>query len=111
MMAHHLLSIVGLSWCLFGGYLGTELLATIGGAEITNPLLQLRWFLRETGHYNSVLGDVVDLTFMLSFAFFRIGFGSVLLYSYFRQVCLRFEKVLHILLPGTGELWNKENLV
>ncbi|BFZ25747.1 hypothetical protein BsWGS_28786 [Bradybaena similaris] len=85
MMAHHFVSIVGLAWCLFSGYYGTELVATIGGAEITNPLLQLRWFLRETGRYNTRLGAIVDWAFMISFGFYRIGLGSVLLYSYFQQ--------------------------
>uniref|UniRef100_A0A0B6ZI29 TLC domain-containing protein n=1 Tax=Arion vulgaris TaxID=1028688 RepID=A0A0B6ZI29_9EUPU len=85
MMAHHFLSIAGLTWCLMSGSYGTELLATIGGAEITNPLLQFRWFLRETGRYKTLLGDIVDWAFMLLFGFFRIGFGSVLLYSYFQQ--------------------------
>jgi hypothetical protein len=85
MMAHHFLSIIGMSWCLFNGKYGTELVATIGGAEITNPLLQLRWFLRETGRHNTFVADVVDWAFMLLFTFFRIGFGSSLLYSYFQQ--------------------------
>ncbi|KAK0057555.1 transmembrane protein 136 [Biomphalaria pfeifferi] len=85
MLAHHFLSIIGLSWCLFAGYYGTELVATIGGAEITNPLLQLRWFLRESGHYKSLLGDIVDWTFIMSFGFVRILLGSVLLYSYYQQ--------------------------
>lgn len=85
MMAHHSLSIVGLSWCLFAGYYGTELVATIGGAEVTNPLLQLRWFLRQTGYYKTIVGDIVDWAFILSFGFIRIILGSMLLYSYYQQ--------------------------
>ncbi|CAL1529321.1 unnamed protein product [Lymnaea stagnalis] len=85
MIAHHLLSIVGLSWCLFAGYYGTELVATIGGAEVTNPLLQLRWFLRQTGYYKTIAGDIVDWAFILSFGFIRIILGSMLLYSYYQQ--------------------------
>lgn len=86
MLAHHFLSIVGLSWCLIAGAYGTELVATIGGAEITNPLLQLRWFMRNTGCYKTLWGDIVDITFMCLFGFVRIILGSMLLYSYFQQV-------------------------
>ncbi|KAK3770698.1 hypothetical protein RRG08_037890 [Elysia crispata] len=86
MVAHHFLSIVGLTWCLVAGFYGTELVCTIGGAEITNPLLQLRWFLRETGHYRGTIwGHLVDWAFMLSFGFIRIVLGSILLYSYYQQ--------------------------
>ncbi|GFN99358.1 transmembrane protein 136 [Plakobranchus ocellatus] len=86
MVAHHFLSIVGLTWCLMAGRYGTELVATIGGAEITNPLLQLRWFLRETGYYRGTIwGHLVDWAFMLSFGFIRIVLGSMLLYSYYQQ--------------------------
>ncbi|RUS69193.1 hypothetical protein EGW08_023044 [Elysia chlorotica] len=86
MVAHHFLSIVGLTWCLIAGHYGTELVCTIGGAEITNPLLQLRWFLRELGHYKGTIwGHIVDWAFMLSFGFIRIVLGSILLYSYYQQ--------------------------
>ncbi|XP_046554452.1 TLC domain-containing protein 5-like [Haliotis rubra] len=85
MMAHHALSIFGLTVCLVVGKYGTELVATICGAEVTNPLLQLRWFLRETGQYHTITGEIVDILFMVSFGMLRIGVGSVLLYSYFQQ--------------------------
>ena len=87
MVAHHFLSIIGLTWCLMAGHYGTELVATIGGAEITNPLLQLRWFLREMGHYRGTIwGHLVDWAFMVSFGFIRIILGSILLYCYYQQV-------------------------
>ena len=85
MLLHHSLSILGLLWTLLAGKYGTEMVATICGSEVTNPLLQLRWFLKETGRYHTLLGEVVDVSFMLSFFFVRIGVGSVLLYCYFQQ--------------------------
>ena len=84
MLLHHMLSIAGLTTCIVLNWWGTEMVATIFGAEFTNPLLQLRWFLRETGNYHTILGDFVDLAFMLLFGFFRIFLGSMLLYSYFQ---------------------------
>ncbi|XP_025100166.1 transmembrane protein 136-like isoform X2 [Pomacea canaliculata] len=85
MLLHHSLSLLGLIWTLVAGKYGTELTATICGSEVTNPLLQLRWFLRETGHYHTILGETVDHLFMFFFFFIRIGIGSVLLYCYFQQ--------------------------
>ena len=64
---------------------GTELVTTVLGAEITNPLLQLRWFLRETNQYDSLLGDMVDVAFMVLFGVFRICVGSYFLYTYYQQ--------------------------
>ncbi|KAK6173725.1 hypothetical protein SNE40_017131 [Patella caerulea] len=85
MLLHHFLSIIGLLVTLLVGKYGTELVATICGGEITNPLLQLRWFLRETGHKNSLAAEVVDWMFVCSFGFMRLGIGTILLYGYFMQ--------------------------
>ncbi|KAK3106996.1 hypothetical protein FSP39_004631 [Pinctada imbricata] len=82
---HHLISVAGMTVAVVTGKYGTEMIATIFGSEVTNPLLQTRWFLRETGNYNTRLGTFVDITFMSMFGFFRIGIGSYLLYTYFRQ--------------------------
>ncbi|KAL8617509.1 hypothetical protein ACOMHN_064794 [Nucella lapillus] len=85
MLLHHFLSICGMLYMLVMGRHGTEMAATICGSELTNPLLQLRWFLKETGRYRTWAGEVVDLLFMTSFFTLRIAVGSVLLYCYFRQ--------------------------
>lgn len=85
MLIHHILSIMGLSVCVLSGCYGTEMIGSICGSEISNPLLQLRWFLRETGKYNTILGEIVDLAFMFMFGGIRIGIGSYLLYCYFQQ--------------------------
>ncbi|XP_061184634.1 TLC domain-containing protein 5-like isoform X2 [Saccostrea echinata] len=85
MLFHHVCSIMGMTIGTVTGRYGTEMIATIFGSEITNPLLQIRWFLRETGNYETVLGEVVDHSFMFLFGFFRIGIGSYLLLRYFQQ--------------------------
>ncbi|KAL5019845.1 hypothetical protein ScPMuIL_002737 [Solemya velum] len=85
MLVHHSLSLVGLGLTFLMGKYGTEMVATICGAELTNPLLQLRWFLREMGRADSVLAEIVDHAFMISFGLLRIGVGSALLYCYFQQ--------------------------
>ncbi|KAM5226762.1 TLC domain-containing protein 5 isoform 2-T4 [Hipposideros larvatus] len=80
MLAHHTLSILGIIVALVLGESGTEVNAVLFGSEITNPLLQMRWFLRETGHYHSFTGDVVDFLFVALFTGVRIGLGAHLLF-------------------------------
>lgn len=79
MLAHHILSILGMLLTLGLGESGTESCAVIFGSEITNPLLQARWFLKRAGRYESLAGDAVDLLFILLFGFVRIGVGSIML--------------------------------
>ena len=85
MLLHHMLSITGLTICFLLKMYGTELVTTIMGAEITNPLLQLRWFLKESNRYDSTLGDIVDVAFMVTFGVFRILLGTILLVSCYLQ--------------------------
>lgn len=85
MLLHHVVSIFGLTFSAITGHYGTELIASIFGSEATNPLLQMRWFLKESGKYDTLLGEIVDHAFVFSFGFLRIGVGSLLLYFYFQQ--------------------------
>jgi hypothetical protein len=67
---------------LLCGKYGTEMVAAIFGSEITNPFLQIRWFIRETGNYQTWYAELNDMLFMSLFGFMRIGVGSYLLYCY-----------------------------
>lgn len=80
MLAHHAASIAGILLALLMGVSGCETCGVIFGSELTNPLLQTRWFLRQVGLYNSLLGDAVDLLFILLFATVRVGVGTVMFY-------------------------------
>lgn len=80
MLAHHTVSIWGITVSLVLGESATEVNAVIFGSEITNPLLQARWFLREKGLYHSFTGDVVDFLFVVLFTSVRIGIGAWLMY-------------------------------
>uniref|UniRef100_A0A8D2MVG7 TLC domain-containing protein n=1 Tax=Zonotrichia albicollis TaxID=44394 RepID=A0A8D2MVG7_ZONAL len=80
MLAHHLVSIVGIAASLALGESAGDVNAVIFGSEITNPLLQARWFLKELGHYHSLAGDLVDLLFVVLFTGVRIGVGAWLMY-------------------------------
>ncbi|KAJ8267060.1 hypothetical protein GJAV_G00137850 [Gymnothorax javanicus] len=80
MLLHHTLSVLGILLALVLGESGIETCAVLFGTEITNPLLQARWFLRKVGRYDTLMGDVVDLLFIVLFASVRIGVGGRMLY-------------------------------
>ncbi|CAN0187114.1 TLC domain-containing protein 5-like [Lethenteron reissneri] len=86
MLAHHIISILGLVGCLFLGVSATETNGVIFGSEITNPLLQLRWFLRKMGRYEDTnLGLCLDATFVTLFFCVRMGVGTILLVCVLRS--------------------------
>ncbi|KAL6471041.1 hypothetical protein MHYP_G00196910 [Metynnis hypsauchen] len=80
MLAHHTMSILGILLTLWLGESGIEACAVIFGSEITNPLLQTRWFLKHSGRYNSFLGGLVDVLFVLLFVIMRVFVGGAMLY-------------------------------
>ncbi|XP_064650848.1 TLC domain-containing protein 5-like isoform X2 [Lineus longissimus] len=82
MLLHHILSIFGMTMTLLCGKYGTEMTAAIFGSEISNPFLQMRWFIKETGNYQTWYAEINDALFMSLFGFMRIGVGSYLLYTY-----------------------------
>jgi len=87
MIFHHILSIIGNGFVLYRGINGTELVATLFGGEITNPILQLRWFLRSAGlsARHPTVAMIVDFCFLIVFTIMRICFGSVFLYHYLQH--------------------------
>ena len=82
MLAHHVVSIVAFSYCLYQGKFGSEISAVTGASELTNPLLQLRWFMKQTGHYGGVAAVMVDWLFVVGFWGARLIVGSA-----FHVVC------------------------
>ncbi|KAJ6653955.1 hypothetical protein lerEdw1_007587 [Lerista edwardsae] len=81
MLLHHALSICGTVIVLALGQSATEVNAVVFVSEITNPLLQLRWFLRDMGCYHSLVGDVVDFLFIALFLTLRIVAGAWIVHS------------------------------
>lgn len=81
MLFHHTLSICGMIMVLGLGNSATEVNAVLFVSEITNPLLQTRWFLREMGYYYTFLGELVDFLFVLLFVVLRMGGGALIMYA------------------------------
>jgi hypothetical protein len=80
MLLHHITSIFGLALALYLERSGAELIGTIFGSEISNPSLQMRWFLRAMGKYETRLAKANDVGFILLFLCIRIGLGGRLFY-------------------------------
>ncbi len=97
MLAHHVVSILGIMHCLRQGKFGSELTAVMGASEVTNPLLQLRWFLKKRGHYKGQLATIIDFMFVGLFWTVRLGLGSV-----FHYVCQTSPK-LDLIIKGGGQ--------
>ena len=96
MMLHHFISLTSLVGCLYMGRSGAEVVSTLWGSEVTNPFLQVRWFLRETGQYDTVFAFINDCVFVGMFAFVRVVIGSYLAY------CMYYSKKTHILMKLGG---------
>ncbi|XP_070621298.1 TLC domain-containing protein 5-like [Erythrolamprus reginae] len=85
MLCHHLLSMAGMSLVLDSGKSGPEISAIVFISEITNPFLQMRWFLRDSGNYHTLAGDVVDIVFVALFLGLRIVGGARIMLSVMRS--------------------------
>lgn len=80
MLFHHVLSIFGQALVVFRGRNGTEMMAVLFGSEISNPSLQLRWFLRESNRKGTLVAEINDHVFVLTFGFWRLVVGTILLH-------------------------------
>ena len=83
MLLHHVVSIFGFSYVIWSGKYGCEISVVQAVSELTNPLLQLRWFLKQTGRYCGALEKTVDWLFVCSFCSLRLGLGSAFFFCFF----------------------------
>jgi len=83
MLVHHLVSLAAMILsCVYNRW-GCELVGTMGGSEITNPLLQTRWFLRQSGLHKTLFAEVIDLLFIIMFGAVRLGLGTKIMVAYY----------------------------
>ena len=84
MLIHHGLTCFFTAWSYFTRRSGTGFMVILFVAEITNPLLQLRWFLRETNK-PSYIRVTNELLFVVIFSISRIIVMPYFMYRYFQQ--------------------------
>lgn len=78
MLTHHIFSIIGLAYVISFNIYGCESTAILGASEFTNPLLQLRWFVKQMGKYNGITASLIDWSFVVLFVTARIIVGGAL---------------------------------
>lgn len=83
MLLHHVVSVFGFGYVLYSGRYGCEITCVLGASELTNPLLQLRWFLKHSDMYSGVVERAVDWTFACLFCSIRLGAGSMFFFTFF----------------------------
>lgn len=83
MLMHHAVSIFGFGYVLYSGKYGCEITGVLGASEVTNPLLQLRWFLKYAKLYSGNVERTVDWIFAGLFCTIRLGAGSIFFFVFF----------------------------
>uniref|UniRef100_A0A0A9XJP4 Transmembrane protein 136 n=1 Tax=Lygus hesperus TaxID=30085 RepID=A0A0A9XJP4_LYGHE len=81
MLIHHLASIFAMSYIIILGRSGAEAIGGLCSMEVTNPLLQSRWFLRYYDKKDSFLFWTVEYLFFGLFLSVRLVYGSYLLHA------------------------------
>ncbi|CAG4972239.1 unnamed protein product [Parnassius apollo] len=81
MMCHHFSALAAINLYISKQNGGCIFACTIALLEITNPLLQTRWFLRDAGHSNTILYYVVEFTYLIMFISLRGFLGTYLVYK------------------------------
>jgi len=69
-------------WPTCSGRYGCDITATLWASEFTNPLLQLRWFLKNTGNYFGSKAVILDWTFVTLFVCVRLGLGTAFVFAF-----------------------------
>ncbi|XP_019873041.2 TLC domain-containing protein 5-like [Aethina tumida] len=85
MLTHHIYSICALARMLFKNTAGPQAMCSLGTMEITNPLLQTRWFIRSAGLYPSKLHTATEFAFFVTFVVVRIFIGTYFMFLVFTQ--------------------------
>ncbi|XP_041985910.1 TLC domain-containing protein 5-like [Aricia agestis] len=70
-LLHHASALVGVNVYMGKENTGCSFPCTVALLEITNPLLQTRWFLRECGHNKTVVYYTVEILYLLMFLALR----------------------------------------
>ncbi|XP_022086064.1 transmembrane protein 136-like isoform X2 [Acanthaster planci] len=82
MVLHHLVCILFTSASLVSGLSGTEINFSLFLAELTNPMLQIRWLMRNAGITEGILYELNQVVFLVAFFIIRVGIGTYWIYHY-----------------------------
>jgi hypothetical protein len=91
MKFHHVLTVTGLFYYSFKISKQYFIVYAIGLTEITNPLLQVRWFLKHHGLRDGIAFKIIEPLFIMMFFFIRVFVLSYYLYEAWFNKSLEFD--------------------
>ncbi|XP_061730041.1 TLC domain-containing protein 5-like [Cydia pomonella] len=81
MLAHHFCTLVAITIYMHRNGTGCSFSCTMAFMEVTNPFLQIRWFLKTEGYGRTMLFYIVDILYLSSFLLIRGVLGTYILYK------------------------------
>ncbi|XP_072938796.1 TLC domain-containing protein 5-like [Epargyreus clarus] len=81
MLCHHASALIGINIYMNKDYTGCTFACTVALLELTNPLLQIRWFLRECGYNKTVIFYTVEILYLIAFLTLRGIVGTYLIFK------------------------------
>ncbi|XP_026315461.1 transmembrane protein 136-like [Hyposmocoma kahamanoa] len=79
MLFHHFSALSGINTYMGKENHGCAFACALGFMEITNPLLQARWFLRHHGYNETILFKIIEVTYLMLFLTVRGVLGTYLI--------------------------------
>ncbi|XP_047509287.1 TLC domain-containing protein 5-like [Pieris napi] len=81
MLVHHISALIAINIYMGKDNTGCTFACTLALMEITNPLLQSRWFLRSEGYEGTLIYYAVEIVYLILFIGLRGIFGTYLTYK------------------------------
>jgi len=86
MLFHHFLTVIGLFYYSFKISKQFFIVYALGLTEVTNPILQIRWFLKHHGMREGILFKIVEAILIILFFIIRVVVLSYYMYeSWFNE--------------------------
>ncbi|KAJ0175422.1 hypothetical protein K1T71_008581 [Dendrolimus kikuchii] len=81
MLCHHTTALLAINIYMQKSHTGCTFACTMALLEITNPLLQTRWFIRNAGFDKTMVFLIIELIYLATFISFRGIIGSYVMYK------------------------------
>ncbi|XP_052754723.1 TLC domain-containing protein 5-like [Galleria mellonella] len=78
---HHASALIAITLYMQKDYTGCTFACTLALLEVTNPLLQIRWFLKHEGYDKTIIYIVVEALYLIMFLAARGVFGTYIIYK------------------------------
>ncbi|XP_075974568.1 TLC domain-containing protein 5-like isoform X2 [Anticarsia gemmatalis] len=99
MLFHHFSALAAITIYMQMDYTGCTFACTLVLMEITNPLLQMRWFLKKQGYGDTYIFLFIEVLYLILFLSLRGILGTCIIYWVFKTdiFCIE-EKIITVIL-------------